>query len=306
MAAADSSSPLGDHRRRTWIIVAAIAAVVILVAAAYLAWPRPEPTPAATPESATMIAPSPTPSPRPTPTGYPENTATYDLAGLPEANVLTVIPALPVDDEPDAAFAGFTAHAVSAAAPIWADPTADPVAVLPQEFVFDGTTVAVIERQEHWVRVLLAGRQAEPSSGNPGQITGWLRSSDVELTPIDTLIEVDISDRTIDIVRAGQRQRVATDFAWGADATPTPTGRSFVMMTRVVESFGYTRGWPLVYLSVQSPTLDAFGGSDAAVTAFHYHDTRSGPLSNGCIRVDEAAIAALAEVPLGAGVFIRP
>ncbi|WP_300267035.1 L,D-transpeptidase [Microbacterium sp.] len=304
MVAADESPPAGDHRHLAWVIVGAILAVAIAAAAVYLVWPRPEPAPAATPEPVPVITPTPTPSP--TPTGHPENTTTYDLTGLPEANVLAVIPALPVDDEPDAAFAGFTAHAVSAAAPIWADPTGDPVAVLPHEFVFDGTTVAVVERQDHWVRVLLAGRQAQPSSGNPAQITGWLRSSDVELTPVDTIVEVDISDRTIDIVRGAQRQRVATDFAWGADTTPTPTGRSFVMMTRVVESFGYTRGWPLVYLSVQSPTLDAFGGSDAAVTAFHYHDTRSGPISNGCIRVDETAIAALADVPLGAGVIIRP
>src|SRR5690606_5992422 len=115
-----------------------------------------------------------------------------------------------------------------------------------------------------------------------------------------------LTARTVDIVRDGVAERVASDFAWGADATPTPIGRSFIMMTRAVPELGYTRGHPLVYLSVQSPTLDDFGGSDAAVTAFHYHDQRTGAISNGCIRVDESVIARLAELPLGTGVHIRP
>ncbi|HAM13181.1 MAG TPA: murein L,D-transpeptidase, partial [Microbacterium sp.] len=44
---------------------------------------------------------------------------------------------------------------------------------------------------------------------------------------------------------------------------------------------------------------------DVAVTAFHYHDTRSGRVSNGCLRVDEAAAHALAALPLGTPVIIR-
>ena len=83
-------------------------------------------------------------------------------------------------------------------------------------------------------------------------------------------------------------------------------GRAFIMLTRVVPEFQYTRGHPLVYLSVQSPTLDGFGGAAVAVTAFHYHDQRSGAISNGCIRVDPAAIDQLAQLPLGTPVIVRP
>nr|WP_246286050.1 L,D-transpeptidase [Microbacterium pseudoresistens] len=267
-------------------------------------WPRPEPEPAAAPTPPAIA--SPTTTPTPTPTGFPANTGVYDVSTLPQVDVFAVIPALPVDIAPEAPFAGFTAHAAAPAIPVWADPLGDPVAALPAEYTFDGTTVAVIENQDDWVHVLLTGRQALPSEGSPAQLTGWLRTADVQLSPVDAHVEVSISARTIDIVRNGVPERIATDFAWGADETPTPIGRAFIMMTRVVPEFEYTRGNPMVYLSVQSPTLDGFGGADAAVTAFHYHDERTGPISNGCIRVDEAIIARLAELPQGTGVSIRP
>ena len=51
--------------------------------------------------------------------------------------------------------------------------------------------------------VLLVGRQAVPSQGNPAQVTGWLRAQDVEIAPVDAVVEVSISARTIDIVRGG-------------------------------------------------------------------------------------------------------
>jgi hypothetical protein len=59
-----------------------------------------------------------------------------------------------------------------------------------------------------------------------------------------------------------------------------------------------------VYLGVQSPTLAGFSGAAVAVTAFHYHDARSGPISNGCLRLDAAAIDRLAQLPLGTPVIV--
>lgn len=285
-----------------------IAAVIVLVVAAIafaVAWPRPDDaSPASRSASETRIA-QPTPTPTPTPTGFPANTEVYDVAALPQTNVFAVIPQLPVDADPDAPFAGYTARASAQVIPVWADPLAEPVAALPREYRYGGTTVAVIEKQENWVRVLLTGRQSRPSAGNPAQITGWLRTSDVELSATDTTVEVDLSDRTVDIVRSGVPERVATDFGWGTTQTPTPIGRSFIHLSEVT-SFDYTRGFPVVYLSVQSPTLDGFGGQDVAITAFHYHDQRSGSISNGCLRLDEAAITKLAELPQGTGVVIQP
>lgn len=272
--------------------------------------------PAAAPTSASPLVgasptaspepdPTLTPQPTPTPTWYPADTATYDLGGLPEISVFSVIPALPVDDAP---FGSLTSESVRpvTAAPVWADPLAEPVAFLPRDLEFDGTTVPVIERQPNWVKVLLVGRQAAPSQGDPSQVTGWMRVRDLEFAASEASVRVSIGERTVDIVRGGATTRIADDFAWGTETTPTPLGRAFIMTTRVVPEYWYTRGHPIVYLSVQSPTLDGFGGASVAVTAFHYHDERSGPISNGCIRLGPEALASLAALPYGTPVTIRP
>jgi hypothetical protein len=311
----DGSQPEEPTRSRraalVWMLVALVA--VLIAGGVTAAWLLQPPvteasTPAAT-RTATPTAtpaPTPTPTPTPTPSGFAVNTTSYDVATLPQVNVFAVIPGLPVDDAAFTAPLPEQAVALGIGAPVWADPTAQPVAYLPHEFPYDGTAVPVVERQEHWVKVLLTGRQAVPSQGNPAQVTGWMRTSDVQLAPTDTSVVVSISGRTIDIVRAGVAERIASDFAWGTDRTPTPLGRAFIMTTRVVPEYSYTRGHPIVYLSVQSPTLDGFGGADVAVTAFHYHDDRSGPISNGCLRVDPAAITKLAELPLGTPVTVNP
>jgi hypothetical protein len=283
--------------------------VLVAAAALVIAWmPQIAEPPASAPRATPTVtlAPTITPTPTPTPTAVPANTAVYDPSSLPQVDVFAVIPGLPVDDDPYGALSGDVARPLAAGAPVFADPTGQPVAFLPRDLQFDGSTAPVIQREQNWVRVLLVGRQAYPSQGSPAQVTGWLRAQDVEIAPRDAVVEVSISGRTIDIVRGGVVERIATDFGWGVAETPTPVGRTYVMTTRVEPSFGYTRGYPLVYLAVQSPTLDGFGGANVAVTAFHYHDERSGSISNGCLRVDPAAIEKLAQLPLGTPVIVRP
>lgn len=292
-----------------WVI-AAVAVVVAAVGLLMAFLPRPAVPAASAPSSVPTRSPAPTPipspTPTPTPTGFPANAAVYDSATLPTVDVFAVNPALPIDDDPYGPLTAEDAVPLGEGAPVFADPLGEPVGFLPRRLVFDGTTAPIIERQEHWVRVLLIGRQAIPSQGDPAQVTGWLRVQDVEITALDAVVEVGLSARTVDIVRAGVAERVATDFASGTDATPTPLGRTYIMTTRIEPSFEYTRGHPLVYLAAQSPTLDGFGGASVAVTAFHYHDERSGPISNGCLRVDPAAIEALAQLPPGTPVIVRP
>jgi hypothetical protein len=300
-----STSPAGARRRVLWLV----AALAVLAVALVTAWMlRPGEPAASGPSPAptkTVTTPAPTPTAAPTPAPIPANTAVYDPASLPQIDVFAVNPGLPVDDDPFGALTGEDARPLPAGAPVFADPTGEPVAYLPRDLQFDGTTAPIIQREEHWVRVLLVGRQAVPSQGNPAQVTGWLRAQDVEITPLDAVVEVSMSARTIDIVRAGVPERIAGDFGSGVADTPTPIGRTYIMTTRVEPSFGYTRGYPLVYLAAQSPTLDGFGGADVAVTAFHYHDERSGSISNGCLRVDPAAIEKLAQLPLGTPVIVR-
>lgn len=295
-------------RRRRPVLIAALAALAVVLIVAGIAVVRQ----LAEPEPPTPVAVSPTPAPSPTPTPTPTRTGpaldarAYDLAGLPTVDVFAVIPALPIDDAPEQGTTGEVARPLPAGAPVFAEPGAAPVAALPHELPYEGSIVPIIERHEHWVRVLLVGRAGVPSAGVAGQLTGWLRTADVDISALDTSIEVSLSAGTVDIVSGGARERVPGEFAWGTDATPTPIGRTFVMSVRTASSLAYTRGHPIVYLAVQSPTLDGFGGIDVAITAFHYHDVHAGPISNGCLRVGADAIARLTQVPPGTTVRITP
>ncbi|QAY58567.1 murein L,D-transpeptidase [Microbacterium protaetiae] len=293
---------MSSTRRAAW----AAATVVVLLLAGGAVWalhttqtpPSSAPTPTAIPSLSASPSTTATHTPTPTPS--------YDLGALPKVDVFAVIPALPVDDDPYGAFSGEVVRPVGDAAPVFADPGGEPVAVLPRDDPYDGTTVPVIEHRAGWVKVLLPGRAHTPSQGDAAQLTGWLRTGDVVARDLDVQIQVDISKHRIQIVRNGIIERVTGDFAWGRSETPTPHGRAFVMMVRTAPSLAYTRGHPVVYLSVQSPTLDGFGGADVAVTAFHYHDAHSGAISNGCIRVGAAAITALAALPVGTPVTVHP
>lgn len=280
------------------LVVAAIAVTVaVTVTRAPQAAPRPTFTAAATPTDTAA------PSAPPSPSGPPADTTAYDLAGLPQADVFSVIPGLPVDEDPFGAPSGLLATPAAAAIPVFAAPGTPPVAALPADLRWGGSTVPVIAQDGPWMRVLLSGRQGLPPEGNPAQLTGWLRTADVTLTPDTTHVEVDLTARTVTIVRADGAETVAADFGSGTAATPTPVGRTFIMHTEVMP-YAYTRGHPLVYLGVQSPTLAGFDGADTAVTAFHYHDARSGQISNGCLRLDAAAIDRLAQLPAGTPVYI--
>lgn len=235
----------------------------------------------------------------------PANSTVYDISILPPIDVWSVTPGIPVDDAPFAPMTGELARPRTAA-PIFADPAGAPLGHLPRDAAYGGTTVPVVARQTNWVKVLLAGRQGVPPEGNPAQTVGWLRAADVEITPVTAYVDVHLADHTIDIASASGVERVADDFAWGKPSTPTPVGRTFVMLTRVVPEFRYTSGHPLVYLGVQSPTMAGFDGGTVAVTAFHYYRERSGANSFGCVYLDGAATDRLAQLPPGTPVIISP
>lgn len=302
---------MGDMTKRgIWIGGAVAACAVAAIIATVLLWPsREEPVAEAPAAPSQLASQSPSPTPSPSPTGPPPNTASYEAGELPRADVFGIHPELPVDDDPAALALGVTASPADAAgAPVFADPTGEPVAWLGQDQQFSGTHVPVVDMDDNWARVLLVGRQAVAGEGDPSQLTGWMRVADLDLTPTDRSVRVDLEARTIEISTADgddiTNEIIATDFAFGTEATPTPTGRTFIMFEDIVDSLAYTRGHPIVYLGVQSPTLAGFDGQSVAVTAFHYHDARSGAISNGCIRVAAEAIDALAELPEGTPVYI--
>lgn len=292
-----------------WIVtaLAALGGVALVAAVALASPPYAEAAlapadPVASVASATEAAAGPASG---AVVGAAENSTIYDVATLTQIDVWSVTPAMPVDDDPFGPLTGELAQPFDAA-PIFADPTGEPIGYLPREAAYGGTTVPVIAHDTHWVKVMLAGRQGVPPEGNAAQTVGWLRVADVELRPVAEYVEVHLAAHTIDIITDADAERVADDFAWGKPATPTPVGRTFVMWTTVVPEFAYTQGHPLTYLGVQSPAMAGFDGGEAAVTAFHYYKVRSGDVSFGCIYLDAAATDRVAQLPPGTPVIIHP
>lgn len=296
---------MGTRRRLTrgQAILAAVAVVagVAVAATGIVLGNQPEPV-----EPPRIVAaPEPSVAPVEDP-GFAANTEVYALAALPTVNVFSLARSLPVDDNPGGDVLDLFATPHDPGAPLFADPTGAPVGTFAAQFQYDGTTVPVIEKQANWVRVMVSGRAGLPSEGIVGQLTAWMRTADVELTSNTLSVQVSLTGSRIAILDGDTVVYETGSFAIGAPATPTPVGRTFIMTSRPDAGAGYTRGHPLVYLGVQSETLDGFNGANNAITAFHYHDARSGAISNGCLRVDVEAITQLAALPLGTPVFILP
>ena len=288
-----------------WIVtaLAALGGVALVAGVALAPPPYAEAAEAPVAPAASATAPADDPASGAV-IGAPENTTVYDVATLTQIDVWSVTPAMPVDDDPFGALTGELAQPLGAA-PIFADPTGEPIGYLPREAAYGGTTVPVIVHDTHWVKVMLAGRQGVPPNGNAAQTVGWLRVADIELRPVAEYVEVHLAAHTIDIISGAGAERVADDYAWGKPSTPTAVGRTFVMWTTVVPEFAYTQGHALTYLGVQSPAMAGFDGGEAAVTAFHYYKVRSGDVSFGCIYLDAAATDRLAQLPPGSPVIIH-
>lgn len=286
-------------RRRIVIAAACVVGVALLAGAGVMLWPGHE-----EPRASVVAPPSPSASPSTEADPYPADDGPYDIAALPAAQVYSIVPDLPVDDQPAGPVLPLTATAATASIPVFAAPGGEPVAQLAQAQAHDGTALPVIEQHKHWVRVLLPARAGLPSAGVVGQTTGWLRVADVTLSDNPFTVTVSLSAGTISVAESGRSVYESSGFGFGTTATPTPIGRTFVMTVFTDPAATYTRGNPTTALAVQSPTLDGFGGASVAVTAFHYHDARSGSISNGCIRVDAATAQYLASLPLGTPVLI--
>ncbi len=142
----------------------------------------------------------------------------------------------------------------------------------------------------------------------PNGQEGWVKASDVRLTPAPERVVVDLSARRLVRLREGRtvaRLRVAI----GKAATPTPPGRYFVWArigtgrpsgpygSYILGLSGFSEAiepwteWP------GQPRLAIHGTDDPADTGH--------AVSNGCIRVLNRLLRVLHDVPMGTPVLIR-
>ena len=159
-------------------------------------------------------------------------------------------------------------------------------------------TFLVEKKRTGWVKVLLPTR--------PNGATGWVRTSDVGLSSTDYRLDVSLHRHRV-VLRKGTRTVLDRPAAVGAAKTPTPTGRFFVtVLLRPPDPHG-AYGPYAFGLSAHSTKLFHFGGGPGQV-GMHGTDEPSSlgrPVSNGCVRVADDTVRALAKVvPLGTPVTI--
>jgi lipoprotein-anchoring transpeptidase ErfK/SrfK len=181
------------------------------------------------------------------------------------------------------------------------DPTV-PTSKVPQVFLVKE------QRSDGWVQVLLPVR--------PNGSTGWLKASDITLTPNPYRISVVLSAHTI-TVNNGNQVIYTGPVAVGATdpplpdvgkPTPTPTGQYYLRVLLQSPPGSDPVYGPYAYgLSSHSDALDTFAGGDAEV-GIHGNDDASvlgHNVTHGCIRMDNAAISMLAkQLPLGTPVTV--
>jgi lipoprotein-anchoring transpeptidase ErfK/SrfK len=151
-----------------------------------------------------------------------------------------------------------------------------------------------------WLQVMLPVR--------PNGTVGWIRTSDVNLSLDLFRVEVDVSDRRLDLYERDVLT-LSTEIAVGVGATPTPLGDFYLAeLLKPVDPSG-VYGPYAFGLSGFSETLDRFAGGDGVIGIHGTNDPSSlgGEVSHGCIRVHNDVIVGLAaKLPLGTPVSIRP
>jgi len=182
----------------------------------------------------------------------------------------------------------------------------DVIAVFPQELPWGSPTPFLISEARRtaagdtWLKVLLPRR--------PNGSSGWVRRDQVRIKPVTREVVVDLSSRTASLLEDRRKVR-SFRVGVGTTGTPTPTGRFYVTVKlRPPQISAAAYGAWALGLSGYSEVHQSFGTGDGQI-ALHgtYRPWLLGrPVSNGCVRMDNATITLLAEtLPLGTPVTIQ-
>lgn len=283
-----------------WQVRAATAAVVVGVAAV-AGGCAPAPVTAApvvvrAPVDVPKAAVPPPPAPAP-----------VDLTTLVVAEPRNVVPGLPGaagleqrrNDDP-ALGTWQTATVVRDTAGYDA-PHGTPVATVPAVTLDVATVLPVVDRRGGWLQVLLATRSALPSQ-DVAQVNGrsaWIRAQDTAPSGTSWRLHLDRAALALTIDDGATTTTVPVK-AVGAPGTPTPAVPQFVVGSQWEQPGTYTPR--VLLLSSQSETIDVYDrATGTSATAIHTSPfARTGPISNGCVRVAEEVLDLLwGKVPPG-------
>ena len=158
-------------------------------------------------------------------------------------------------------------------------------------------TFLLVEDRGDWLQVALAQR--------PNGSTGWIRASEVSLTRLEYSLVVSTAENTLSVFRNDELVE-AYPAATGTGGTPTPLGSFY--LTELLEPTNAGYGPFAFGLSAFSDVLTSFGGGPGQIGLHGTEDAASigTAASNGCIRLSNGIITALAQVlPLGTPITIE-
>jgi lipoprotein-anchoring transpeptidase ErfK/SrfK len=140
----------------------------------------------------------------------------------------------------------------------------------------------------------------------PNGITGYVKARSVNLRVVRSRVVVDLSRRSLVVYHDG-RLAFATKAAIGAPGTPTPLGRFYVNQRFRDDPKG-PYGWAAIGISAFSEVLTGWPqGGPVAIHGTNRPSLLGLPISNGCIRISNAAVQRLWRLaPAGSPVLIRP
>ena len=162
------------------------------------------------------------------------------------------------------------------------------------------TTVLLVKHRvdEEWLEAYMPTR--------PNQHTGFVRTAEVSLSTVDTQVKVELGYHRLTAWAGDQiirQERIVT----GKPSTPTPTGLYYLAMLFRSPNPGGAYGPYVFGLSAHSTVYERFGGGDGMVGVHGTNQPRlmGSSASNGCIRLPNAAITALASaLPVGTPIVI--
>jgi hypothetical protein len=149
-----------------------------------------------------------------------------------------------------------------------------------------------------WLEVMLPVR--------PNGTVGWIRSSEVDLSLSPFRIEIDTTERRLDLYE-DDVLTLSTEIAVGVGETPTPHGEFYLAELLQPPDPDGLYGPYAFGLSGFSEVLQSFAGGDGVIGIHGTNDPSSlgTEVSNGCVRVHNDVIVDMAaRVPLGTPVSI--
>lgn len=165
---------------------------------------------------------------------------------------------------------------------------------------FEGLPVVflVLGRRGPWLHVQVSRR--------PNGMTAWVSADEVQLRTVPNRIVVEVGARRATVYH-GDEVLMETTVAVGTDRTPTPLGSFFVDGVVDVPYDTGPYGAYQVSVAAFSDVLHSFGGGvgQIALHGTNHPELLGQAVSNGCVRMDNAAITELVGLaPLGTPVEI--